>query len=321
VNPYVFIVGCPRSGTTLVSRLADAHPQLAVMPEQHWLPRFWEARVGMTADGLVTSELPDWLLADRHFELLALPFAPLVELAERGVPISYGDFVSQLFNLYGSQRGKEFVGEKTPKYVNQLATLTDLWPDSRVVHLIRDGRDVALSLLEWSKAERNVGRFPGWADDPVTTAALFWEWSVRNGRDGAGRLGELRYREIRYEALIADPATPCASLCSFLALPYDARMLRFHEGHGRAHGTGRSAKKAWLPVTAGLRDWHTDMSAADVRRFEAAAGGLINELGYERAAVTSREERLHAERVRQRLIVYLQRWGRRVPRAWREEAA
>jgi hypothetical protein len=76
-----------------------------------------------------------------------------------------------------------------------------LWPDVRIVHVIRDGHDVALSLRSWEKAERNVGHFPSWHDDPVSTAALFWEWNVRLAREAGAVLGPELYHEVRYEAL------------------------------------------------------------------------------------------------------------------------
>ena len=53
-NPYVFVVGCPRSGTTLFRHILDARPQIAITPEAHWIPRFFEERRGLTAEGVVT---------------------------------------------------------------------------------------------------------------------------------------------------------------------------------------------------------------------------------------------------------------------------
>ena len=73
MNPYVFFVGCSRSGTTLLRRIGDAHPELAVAPEQHWVPRYWEWGVAITTDGTVTRKLLDMLLADRRFMSLELP--------------------------------------------------------------------------------------------------------------------------------------------------------------------------------------------------------------------------------------------------------
>jgi hypothetical protein len=87
---------------------------------------------------------------------------------------------------------------------------------------------------------------------------------------------------MRYEDLVSSPDDTCARLCDFLGVPYDEAMLRFHEGRAR-NRPDLDAKKAWLPITPGLRNWHNQMSPEDVERFEAAAGELLDELGYPRA--------------------------------------
>jgi hypothetical protein len=195
-----------------------------------------------------------------------------------------------------------------------------LWPHAKVVHLIRDGRDVALSLLEWSRAGRTVGRFSTWREDPLTTAALFWEWNVRLGTEGA-LLGPDRYHQLRYETLVADPELECQKLCDFLALSYDPAMLRFHEGRMREE-PGLSAKKAWRPVTTGLRDWREQMAPGDVARFEAAAGPLLDELGYQCAeGSVSDEDVERAARLREAFVdrARSRRWP--VPAAWERVTA
>jgi hypothetical protein len=315
-NPYVFLVGCPRSGTTLLRRIGDAHPELAVAPEQHWLPRCWKRRRGITPEGIVTGELLDILLAERRFSKLELAPERVAELVENGRSKHYTCFVTELFDAYGQLKGKLLVGEKTPSYVRHLPLLHALWPHARIVHLIRDGHDVALSMLGWSKTERNAARFPTWNEDPVTTLALFWEWNVRLGRDTGTLLGPGRYYEARYEALIADPELECRKLCDFLALAYDPAMLRFHEGRTKAQ-PGLSAKKAWQPVTTGLRNWRQQMSTADARRFEAAAGALLDELGYERVdGPPSGEELARAARLRGAFAACARSRGWPVPREW-----
>jgi hypothetical protein len=316
MNPYVFLVGCPRSGTTLLRRIGDAHAELAIVGELHWLPRWWERRIGITPAGMVTRELLDVLLADRRFPKLGLAPERVAELVEYGGPKHYAQFVVELFDLHGEVRGKRLVGEKTPGYVRHVPTLSELWPHARVVHLIRDGRDVALSLLDWRRAERNVGRFPTWDEDPVTTGALFWEWNVRLGRESGALLGPDRYHELRYEALVADPEAECAELCAFLGVAYDPAMLRFHHGRARPKA-GLSAKKARLSVTAGLRSWREQMRPADVARFEAAAGPLLDELGLERAASPASDGDLAgAARLRDVFTDHARGKGWRVPAAW-----
>jgi hypothetical protein len=281
-NPFVFIVGCPRSGTTLLQRMVNAHREIAVMPETHWIARYFQKRIGLTPEGLVTPRLVGKVLKHRLFPDLQIEPDAVQQLARATQPMTYAEFVQGIFDLYGHRQGKRLVGEKTPGYVRSIATLHSLWPRARFVHILRDGRDVCLSILGWNRGDRAAGRFPTWAEDAVMTTAFFWEWNVRLGRErGTGLGGEL-YREVSYEALVPQPAEECAALCQFLDLPYDGNMLRFNEGHMRLE-PGLDAKAAWLPPTAGLRDWRRQMPAPDVERFEAAAGNLLDELGYERA--------------------------------------
>jgi hypothetical protein len=182
-------------------------------------------------------------------------------------------------------------------------TLHTLWPAAKFVHLIRDGRDVCLSLIEWKrKAAKLAKRYPTWADQPVATAAMFWERHTRAGRESGGKLGQALYHEVRYEALVAQPEQECATLCAFLGVPYEPRMLRFYEGRTRAE-SGLDAKNAWQPITPGLRNWQTQMPAADVERFEATVGDLLDELGYPRAVPHPGAEALeHAARIHEAFV-------------------
>lgn len=298
LNPYFFVVGCPRSGTTLLRRMLDAHPRLAMMRrETHFIPRIYARRAGLTSEGEVTPAIVDELLADRHFARLGIDREALEQLLTREGPIPYASFVSRIFDMQGRARGTERVGDKTPGYVRHLRTLHALWPETRFVHVIRDGRDVCLSLLEWRKGPRLAGRFSSWAEDPVSTTALWWEWHVRLGREDGGSLGPERYRELRYESLVSNPERECSAVCDFLGVPYDNAMLGFHRGR-EPGAPGRGAKGAWRPVTAGLRDWRAQMPAGDIERFEAAAGELLDELDYGRflptpsTAVATRAARL-----------------------------
>jgi hypothetical protein len=320
VNPYLFLVGCPRSGTTLLQRLVDAHPEIAVIHETQWVPRFYERRVGLTEEGVVTSKLLARVVEHRRFSRLEVDPDRIAKLIEDGEPKHYARFVSEVFDLYGQMRGKAVVGEKSPGYVRHLPTLHALWPQAKVVHLIRDGRDVALSVLDWKKKETTAGRFPTWDEDPVTTTALWWEWSVRLGREAGARIGPGQYYELFYESLVAEPERECEQLCRFLGVPYDGAMMRFYEGRMRPK-PGRGAKAAWLPVTRGLRNWQEQMRLDDRWRFEAATGDLLKELGYPLAAPTvSDAAHQHAGRLRAAFADHARSRRRGVPDAWREAA-
>ena len=276
-NPYLFVVGCPRSGTTLLQRMLDANPLLAVSNDPHFIPFAPGVRDGR--DPPVTPELVDWLLGYRTFARLGVD-EPTVRAAAASAR-TYAQLVAALYDAFGRDRGKLLAGEKTPRYVRYLPLLHALFPTARVVHLVRDGRDVALSTLEWARPDRGPGRFRLWQEHPLAVCALSWRWHVTTGmRDGA-RLGDL-YSEVRYEDVVAAPGRTLRRLMARLGLPFSEEMLAFHVGR-RRHEPGLSAKEAWLPPTPGLRDWRTQLSMTDVELFEALAGDLLSQLGYERA--------------------------------------
>ncbi len=229
----------------------------------------------MTPEGFVTPRLISKLCEYHRFPRLNVSRAELEGIIASDEPVSYADFVSRIFDLYGEREGKRLVGDKTTGgYVRNLSTLNALWPNAPFVHLIRDGRDVCLSMLHWPKAHRAAGRFSVWKEDPVSTAALWWKWDVQLGLEGGRPLGPDLNHQIRYESLVQNPADECVALCAFLGLPYDDAMVKFHEGRTKPE-SGLSANRAWLPPTPGIRDWRSHMPAKDVERIEAAGpGGL-----------------------------------------------
>jgi sulfotransferase family protein len=319
VNPYLFVVGCPRSGTTLLGRMLDAHPEIAVIHEGRFAPDWFERRRGLTEEGRVTPELVERLLDHPPFENVSVGRTELEGLLAENGPMGYADFVERVFDLHGRAHGKRLVGDKTPHYVRSLPTLHSLWPRARIVHLIRDGRDVALSVLAWRKVtERggSVARFPSFPDDPVATVACWWEWLVRLGREDGAALGPDTYAEVRYESLVSRPTAECERLCRFLGVPYDDAMLSFHEGREQVDPE-LDAKKAWRRVTPGLRDWRSELRPADVERFEETAGSLLDELGYERAGAAVAEAGEGVMRVRRSFATEVRdRRGRRLPSSW-----
>jgi Sulfotransferase family len=313
MNPYVFLVGCPRSGTTLLRRIADAHPQLAVVHETRWIPRTFEFRRGLTPEGLVTPKLLARMRDARRLRRLEIDEGEFERSFGNVAGVPFASFVTALFDLYGERHGKRLVGDKSPGYVRYMPMLHGLWPHARFVHIIRDGRDVCLSVLDWRKGATSYATFH---QDPVTTIGVWWEWYVRLGLEGSSQLEADLYHELRYESLVAEPELETRRLCDVLGLPYDPEMLRFHKGR-TVDDPRLDAKRAWKPVTAGLRSWRTQMSDEDVVRFESAAGVLLDELGYEPGApsIPSRDlER--AARIRERFIEQARERRRPVPKAW-----
>jgi len=302
-NPYVFIVGCPRSGTTLLQRVVNAHPEIAVMPEAPWIYQLLPRCAGVTVKGTVTDDLVSALLEHRKFAPLGFTRDQLLTLMGQENCTTFSTFVSKIFDLYGEIRAKALVGNKTPALVRRLDVVHELWPEARIVHLIRDGRDVYLSMKNRPLHSRDSETLANWAEDPVVTAALWWELNVQMGQKAARSLGPELYFEVRYESLVNHPTAVCGELCAFLGVAYSAAMLRFYESE--------KTKPASRPITPGLRDWRSQMTSEDTELFEAVAGDTLGNLGYPRACAYPRHELLaRSTRMRNSLLAQSPRYGR-----------
>jgi hypothetical protein len=132
-------------------------------------------------------------------------------------------------------------------------------------------------------------------------------------------LGPGLYHEMHYEDLVEDPERECKRLCEFLGVPYDDAMIRFAEGKTRTDlpNARKTPKKAWLPITSGMRNWRTEMRVKDVERFETAAGNLLEELGYERTFSRPTPQALeHATRIRKTFSRHVQEREEHPPERW-----
>lgn len=278
--PYVFVVGCPRSGTTLLQRMLDAHPELAVANDTHFISRAISkvtlGSISKACEPASKAALVEWTRNDRRFARLGLD-AATVEQADRASE-TFPDFVTELYRALARRRGKRLAGEKTPDYIRHLALLHTVFPAARTVHIVRDGRDVTLSLLEWANETKGPGRLELWRREPVAACALWWRFQVGGQRQAAG-LPPTSYLEIKYEDLVADPAATLEPVTTLLGLPFAPEMLRFNRGRV-SRDPGLSAKKAWLGPTPGLRDWRTQLDSRSVALFEALAGDRLVQNGY-----------------------------------------
>jgi hypothetical protein len=286
--PAPFVVGVGRSGTTLLRLMLDAHPQLTIPPETHFVPELIRAarRRRATAEGLA-----EIVVSQRQWGDFGLDEADLRGRFGALERIEPAPALRAFYGLYAERVGKPRWGDKTPIYVEHMREIAKALPEAHFVHLIRDGRDVALSRIRRA------------LDDPppVDRIARNWSRRIRDARKQARRLPH--YLELRYEDLVTDTEPTLRRIGDFVDLPYDPAMLDYHRSAaerlgemagdlpargGKAHrpGSERLAAHALAsepPREERIAAWREQMSAEDVVAFEAEAGDLLDELGYERA--------------------------------------
>ncbi len=276
------ILGVSRSGTTLLRSMLNAHSELAIPSESYFIPQLWDRhgarpdRTAILADLGRLERVRQWGV-DVDEVAARLPAAP-----------SFAQVIDGLYSAYAENRRKQRYGDKTPLYMQHLDLLARVFPDARYVHIVRDGRDAALSFLAMTRRPRfNVSRPRGLAD-----FAAAWRREIlaarRFGRDHP-------YFELRYEELVTEPEAHLREVCAFLGLEYQAAMLEYH----RDADPDITVDHALLtrPPVQAARKWREQMASKDVELFEAVAGDVLSELGYERAhPAPGRRARATAER-------------------------
>lgn len=278
ISPYVFVVGCPRSGTTLLQRMLDNHPQLTIANDTHFICRPVKDILRRDPDPAMSPKLLDGVLKYRSTHRMGLKDSDIKQAASDSD--TYAEFISKMYTLRGSMQRKNFSGEKTPDYCRQIPTLHALFPRSRYIHIVRDGRETALSTLSWATQNKGPRKWGLWQEDPLGTCALWWRWQVGIGSRDGGALPNYLYHQLRYEDLVTNPRQQLGKISRFLQLPYSEDMVNYHAGKTR-HQSGLSAKSAWLPPVQGLRNWREDMSPEDAGVFEGIAGDILTRYGYE----------------------------------------
>lgn len=287
--PMPFIVGVPRSGTTLLRLMLDAHPLLAIPPETGFLsiaaqmPPDSRAAREAFASALVAfpPDAPAW----GDFGIAEDAFRDRLYQLDSFTP---ADGFRLFYRMYAARFGKPRYGDKTPLYAQQLVSIESILPEARFIHLLRDGRDVAISLRrQWFS--------PG---ESIETQARYWRDVIVAARVQGRQVRN--YLEVRYEDLLRDPAIVLGRIAAFTDLPFHDAMLRHHEfaaerlaEHGERRRPDQSIvvtreqRAAQQRTTRGPLDdrwiggWREKLSADEQARYLSVAGELLAELGYE----------------------------------------
>lgn len=264
--PPFFIVGSARSGTTLLRLMLNAHRDVAVPPESRFVTELWTGSSDVDA-----ARFLDALESHARFRAWELPIDAVRAEIGPVTTLPYADAIAAAYRAYAHARGKSRWGDKTPRYVEHIPFLARLFPDGRFVHLVRDGRNVALSYADVPFGPKNVAQ-----------AADLWARRVSAGVDAGRSLEPGRYIEMRYEDLVHDVEGRTRALCDFLDLSFDEGMLDYTE-RSRSDVLPRAAKynpKVTQRPIARTRSWEDAMPARHVAVFESIAGPVLAQLGY-----------------------------------------
>jgi hypothetical protein len=296
----IFVVGMNGSGTTMLLDCLGRHPALYAFPaETRLIPylisresgygnlqddgnflRLWDAVRNLTvfrdANGNAPVPLPpNW----------------------RDHPRCLAAILDASFMFFAAREGKARWCEKTPQHVQHLLELAQQFPSAKFIHVVRDGRDCAVSFHR------------RWRRRPELTM-FRWKKVVSAGREQGTRLGPNRYLQIRYEDLTARPETLLSGICQFLGVPFDVAVLESARPHMESTDDGASRG---LQQNSGK--WQSYFSARRQYRLESIGGRTLADCGYATARPDSDAEVALWQRRYWAAVELVQQYGREI---WRK---
>ena len=264
----VFIGGHPRSGTTLLGDLIGSHSECICTPESQFKISVYR-RQNLQGNGVPDVRKAAKLIGKHwRFRIWGVDIAEL----PYGEMHSYRDLILGTVKAYANKSSRPDAGmwiDHTPANIQYADTLAELFPAARFIHLVRDGRAVAASVIPLD-----------WGANTIDRAAHSWREHVLYGTSAEASLGDERILRVRFEDLIQQPHNTLERICLFLHLQYQPRMTQGGGFKVPGYTTGQHSLLGKEPDAERAYAWRKKLTSRQIEIFESIAGELLSSLGY-----------------------------------------
>jgi len=288
VKPQFFILGSPRSGTSLFRIILTCHADILIPPECGFIQWLYESYHGAKWEQPETLyNFASDVSKTRKFSTWNVPREVLVSTLEHLAPTEYSSAVQGVFKAYGSVMGKKpevQYGDKNNYYTQHIPLLLDIFPDAKFIHLVRDGRDVACSYRAL-KGLKPSSPFVPHLPYEIMDIAKEWVFNVEMIRDGLSLCAEDKVLEVRYCDLLQNTSSVLEEVTTFLGLRFDEAMLGYYDQNRRL-GLEPEEMLSWKTKTLEPLDgsrvgrYLTELSKGQIEEFEATALPILRDYKY-----------------------------------------
>lgn len=282
----IFIVGCARSGTTLLQSILSSHPRIAIPPEEDFIMRLYPSYCqGKPATHTLSTYEIEAILnnlynIEKAFRHWNLDSEALKKRITQGSPATYAETMAEIYTAFAEQfPGKTRWGCKTTYYALHIDRLAKLFPEAQFIHIIRDGRNAFLSMRDRRRqGEKHL-------TSSVIKGAWIWRRLVSAAKATGTIINNEFYHEVGYEDLVTEPERTIKKLCLFL---HEEEAI----GCMMNHYDNETTKKMLNPYNdskylkpefdrSKLQRWKSELSYLENLVFEAIAGDVLETCKYE----------------------------------------
>lgn len=262
-KPPIFIGGAGRSGTTLIRVILDSHSNIACGPEFKFTPLITEF----------------WYQLQDNYKLFKNMFNEY-QISDIDIDNITGNMLLSFLDKYRIKRGKSRIAEKSPNNILVFFQLHKILPQSPLVHVVRDGRDVITSLLSMDWKDQN-GIAINYTKD-IISAAKYWKQIIDIGKQfkNFSNIAASHYLQIKYEDVILSPEITLKNLFKFIDEPWESDVLNYHKQERNLVKESSSNQVSKKMYSSSIGRWKKELTSEQVNSIKPIIGSTLIELGY-----------------------------------------
>ncbi|MBK8658852.1 MAG: sulfotransferase [Bacteroidetes bacterium] len=288
MKPHFFILGNPRSGTTMFRLMMNSHPFISVPPEcgfAEWhYEQFKDWDISKSIDDDALAEFINRLSGSKKIETWRLDYDFLYSQIKESNPSSYAELCELVYLSYAAKRQKSVKvwGDKNNYYIKKLTKINAIFPNSKFIKIIRDGRDVACSYIDMKNVKSDSAYKPILTDN---IAEIANEWLSNNQviDDFLKTIESRRSLTIRYEDLLTNTSGTLKYVTDFLEVVFDSKMLEYYRNESDLEPAELMAwkmKTQQAPDVSNMNKYIGVLSNNDIQTFSQIAGDYLGKYGY-----------------------------------------
>lgn len=282
----LFIIGNPRSGTSLLRLMLTNHSDICIPPEcgfiQWWFNKYGNWTKSDTQNKIKVESFITDLSQSKKIETWNLDFKKLSFEIETEAPESYPELCKLVIKRYANQQQKKpfYLGDKNNYYLKHLSLISELFPDARFVSIVRDGRDIACSYRKLQNLDTTSPYKPQLSVE-IRDIALEWVSNLEKTEKLFTSLEKDNYIWVRYEDLVTLPQKTLQRLSDFLDIPYQENMLNYYTSHLEPKALLAWKKKTLeKPDASNTKKYLKELSKEEVSEFEAIGQDMLKAFNY-----------------------------------------